>query len=208
MKVIAGSGKTFLASKVIDEIRSALESNPNDEGLAFFYCKRNEAGRQEPLSVLRSFLRQLSTTTYHKVSMQKGLRQFCIQTRLQASEPTISACKELLFELINLYPKTTLILDALDECDKYERGVLIEIFDYFVEKSSRPVKIFVSSRPDSDIKERFKSKANIEIQATDNHSDISRFVESEITKHRRWSKMSARLQNEIIHTLQDRSQGM
>lgn len=110
--------------------------------------------------------------------------------------------------MINIYPKTTLILDALDECEKYERGVLTEILDYLVDNALRPVKVFISSRPDSDIKERFKSKANIEIQATNNHSDICRFVENEITKHRRWGKMSARLQNEIIQTLQDRSQGM
>jgi hypothetical protein len=117
-------------------------------------------------------------------------------------------CKELLLEFINLYPKTTLILDGLDECDKYKRGMLIGIFDYFVDHAQRPVKIFVSSRPDGDIKERFKNLANIEIQATDNHNDISKFVLGEITQHRRWNKMSMRLQNNILQTLHKLSQGM
>ena len=45
-------------------------------------------------------------------------------------------------------------------------------------------------------------------KATDNDDDISKFVQSEIAKHRRWGKMTARLQNEIIQNLQDRSQGM
>jgi hypothetical protein len=140
--------------------------------------------------------------------MQKRLRQFYIQTRQKAAEPTMADCKELLLEFINLYPKTTLILDALDECDKYKRGMLIGIFDYFVDHAQRPVKIFVSSRPDGDIKERFKNLANIEIQATDNHNDISKFVLGEITQHRRWNKMSTRLQNDIIQTLHELSQGM
>lgn len=208
MILIAGTGKTHLTSRVIDEIRGALKSNPNHEGLAFFYCNRNETERQEPLSVLRSFVRQLSTIVNDENSMQKRLRQFYIQTRLEASEPTIGECKELLLEFINLYPKTTLILDALDECGKHERRVLIEIFVYFLACASRPVKIFISSRPDGDIKEIFKSRANIEIQAIDNHDDISRFVEGEIIKHRRWKKISFGLQREIVETLQERSQGM
>jgi Cdc6-like AAA superfamily ATPase len=206
--LIAGTGKTYLTSRVIDEIRSALKSNPNHEGLAFFYCNRNETERQEPLSVLRSFVRQLSTIIKDENSIQKRLKQFYIQTRLKASEPTIGDCKELLLEFINLYPKTTLILDALDECDKQKRRVLIEIFDYFLARASRPVKIFISSRPDGDIRERFKGQANIEIQATDNHDDISRFVESEITKHLRWNKISLELQKEIVEKLQKGSQGM
>jgi len=206
--LIAGTGKTYLTSRVIDEIRGALKSNPNHEGLAFFYCNRNETERQEPLSVLRSFVRQLSTIIKDENSIQRRLKKFYIETRLKASEPTIGDCKELLLEFINLYPKTTIILDALDECDKHKRGVLIEIFDSFLARASRPVKIFISSRPDGDIKDRFKSQANIEIQAADNHDDISRFVESEITKHPRWNKISLKLQEQVVETLQKGSQGM
>lgn len=206
--MIAGTGKTYLTSRVIDEIQDALKSNPNHEGLAFFYCNRNETERQEPLSVLRSFVRQLSTIANEEDSMQKNLRQLHIQTRLKASYLSIDVCKGLLLEFINLYPKTTLVLDALDECDKRKRGVLIETFDYLLDQALRPVKIFISSRPDGDIRERFKGRANIEIQATDNHDDIATFVESEITKHRRWKKISPGLQEEIIETLQKRSQGM
>jgi ankyrin repeat domain-containing protein 50 len=206
--MIAGTGKTYLTSRVIDEVQDFLKSNPNHEGLAFFYCNRNETERQEPLSVLRSFVRQLSTIANEEDSMQKNLRQLHIQTRLKASYLSIDVCKGLLLEFINLYPKTTLVLDALDECDKRKRGVLIETFDYLLDQALRPVKIFISSRPDGDIRERFKGRANIEIQATDNHDDIATFVESEITKHRRWKKISPGLQEEIIETLQKRSQGM
>lgn len=137
-----------------------------------------------------------------------SLRQFCVQTRLNGSELIMSTCKEQLLKLLNFYPKTTLILDALDECEPQSRRELLEIFDYFVSHSSNPIKIFISSRPDGDIRERFKDLANIEIQAADNHSDISKYVESEIIKHRRWKKMPSELQMEIVETLQTQSQGM
>lgn len=158
--------------------------------------------------MLRSFVRQLSTIANDEDSIQKCLRQLHIQTRLKGSDLSLDVCKGLLLEFVNLYPKTTLVLDALDECNKYTRGTLIEAFDFLLDNASRPVKIFVSSRPDGDIKEKFKDRANIQIQATDNQNDIATFVDNEITKHRRWKKLSPQLREEIVKTLLKRSQGM
>jgi hypothetical protein len=158
--------------------------------------------------ILRSFVRQLSTIATNDDCVQQRLLRFCLETRKRASEPTIQDCKDLLLDFINLYPKTTLVLDALDECDKDQRGALIEVLDFLLDRAKRPVKIFISSRPDGDIKENFKTRVNIEIQATDNYGDISRFVQIEIAKHRRWQKMSTNLQAEIVQTLQNCSQGM
>ncbi|KLJ12837.1 hypothetical protein EMPG_12155 [Blastomyces silverae] len=204
----AGTGKTYVTSRVIDEIRSTLKTSSNDEGFAFFYCNRNESIRREPLAVLRSFVRQLSSTVNYQHSIQKRVREYYLRSRQGASEPTIRECKELLLELINIYPKTTLILDALDECEERSRTVLFELFDYLVTKAAKPVKVFISSRPDIDIKNTFRSHANIRIQASDNDDDISKFVKSEITRHPRWNKMSVELRNDIIKTLQQGSQGM
>ena len=155
-----------------------------------------------------SYVRQLSTTANDEDSMQKCLRQLHIQTRLKGSELSIDICKHLLLEFVNLYPKTTLVLDALDECNKSTRQMLITAFDFLLDNASRPVKIFVSSRPDGDIREKFKDRANIEIQATDNQNDIAAFVDSEIAKHRRWQKLSQQLREEIVEILLKRSQGM
>lgn len=180
----------------------------NNEGFAFFYCNRNEDNRREPLSVLRSFVRQLSTTAQNNRSIQKSVRQIYDISREQGRELTIRTSKELLLDLINSYAMTTLILDALDECFEDKRGELIEIFDDLIGRASTPVKIFISSRPDGDIRERLKSEVNIGIYPWDNHEDISRFVKAKIRKHRRWNKMSDELRNEIVQVLQDRSEGM
>ncbi|KAE9380762.1 hypothetical protein N431DRAFT_477640 [Stipitochalara longipes BDJ] len=204
----AGTGKTFLTSKAIDDIQGSLNSNSNQEGFAFFYCNRNEAERREPLSMLRAFVRQLSTPSSEKHSIQKRLKAYYNDCRLKASQPTMKDCKELLLELVNIYPRTTLVIDALDECEKHKRLELIETLDYILAQASNPVKIFISSRPDGDIKERLKDRANIEIDANKNQDDISRFVNSEIVKHRRWRNMPPKLQTQIVETLQQQSQGM
>ncbi|KAK2795666.1 hypothetical protein FQN52_003515 [Onygenales sp. PD_12] len=204
----AGTGKTFLVSKVIDEVQNTLRNDPNHEGIAFFYCNRNDPERREPLAVLRSFVRQLSTTANGQRSMQQRIRQYYNKSREGGSMPTVNDCKELLLELINTYPKTTIILDALDECEEQKRSALVEVVNYFVASASRPVKIFISSRPYIDIRDMFWNHTNIGIQAIDNHDDISKFVNNEIVRHRRWNKMSTELQKDIVDTLQDRSQGM
>jgi len=159
---------------------------------------------------LKAFVRQLSTISNENEngSIQKRLKEFYNESRLKASQLTMNDCKQLLLEFINIYPRTTLILDALDECEKQSRLELIEVFDYLLSEAKNPLKIFISSRPDGDIKERLKERANIEIKATDNYNDISKFVRSRITKHRKWKTMSPHLQDKIIETLHDGSQGM
>ncbi|KAF4635686.1 hypothetical protein G7Y89_g2417 [Cudoniella acicularis] len=184
----AGTGKTFLTSKVIDEVQSALKRDPN-QGFAFFYCKRNEPGRGDPLSVLKAYVRQLSTIAGDSHSIQRSVKQFYNEARQRASQLTMNDCKKLLLDFINIYPQTTLILDALDECESQSRVELIEIFECLLseaEEAKNPLKIFISSRPDDDIKRKLKHHANIEITATDNHEDITRFVGSRISKHPTW----------------------
>ncbi|KAK7419209.1 hypothetical protein QQZ08_010978 [Neonectria magnoliae] len=188
-----GAGKTFLTSRVIDHVQAQLESSPNEEGFAYFYCSRNEEERRSPLSVLRSYVRQLSTSVRNPAHMRKPLRDFCSEARLRGSDLGLD---------------TTLILDALDECDPTSRWQLVEMMQHLVSKSEQPRKIFISSRPDDDIKRYFTSRPNVEIKATDNQRDIETFVNEEIDKPRRWGPISAPLRRDIVNMLLERSQGM
>lgn len=60
-----------------------------------------------------------------------------------------------LADLFRLYPQITLVVDALDECDKKSRSDFIGILDKLIAESSKPVKILISSRRDRDIERRF-----------------------------------------------------
>ncbi|OAX84798.1 hypothetical protein ACJ72_00821 [Emergomyces africanus] len=55
----------------------------------------------------------LSSTANNQHAVQTRIREYYLLSRQQASVPTINDCRELLLDLINIYPKTTLILDAL-----------------------------------------------------------------------------------------------
>ena len=188
-----------------------LESRQNDEALAYFYCDRNQFDRQNPASILRSFVRQLSTSRDGK-AIQASLTQLYSQKRatgFASGDLKIEESKEMLRHLVEIYPQTTLVLDALDECDRRTRAQLIEVFDTLLAESPKPFKIFISSRPDPDIKDRFESGPNVGITATDNGDDIAKFVGGAIDSEKRWrKKISAELYKDIVETLTNKSQGM
>ncbi|KAI9783442.1 MAG: hypothetical protein M1816_001366 [Peltula sp. TS41687] len=191
---IPGAGKTKLASRAVDDLRDTFERYRNDEAVAFFYCDRNQSEHRDPVSV--TLLVQL-----YKQKQQSGFPQ----GELGAEES-----ETILLPLVNVYPQVTIVLDALDECARDTRIWLIKLFDTLVKKSANPVKILISSRPDEDIKDRFKEGSNLEISARENQDDIAKFVVDAIDNSpSHWRKrISMDLRRDIIETLVDKSQGM
>ncbi|KAI9787365.1 MAG: hypothetical protein M1816_007651 [Peltula sp. TS41687] len=209
---IPGAGKTKLASTVIDDMLRALNGQRNDEALAHFYCDHNDTKRQDPASVLRSFVRQLSTTRAGD-AIQPSLVQLYQQKRQTGFASGIldmNECVDLLLKYVNIYPQTTLILDALDECDSQTRKQLILALDNIILRSSKPIKIFISSRPDEDIRYRFESGPSVGIQMTDNQRDINKFLTAKMEEDgkTRRNKLSSELKEDIVGTLSSKSQGM
>lgn len=189
-----------------------LDTRRNHEALAYFYCDRNQANRQDPASVLRSFVRQLSTARTGD-AIQSSLNQLYYQkkqTGFASGMLDMKECVSLLLQYVNTYPQTTLILDALDECDRRTRGQLIDALDNILDRALKPIKVFVSSRSELDIRHRFEKGPNVSIQATDNQDDIAKFVAARIEEDekRRQNKLSAELKEDIINTLLHKSQGM
>jgi Cdc6-like AAA superfamily ATPase len=211
--MLAGTGKTYLASKVIDHFRDMYDETPNKEGFAFFYCSRNEDERRDPLSVLRSLVRQLSSPA--KVwnlgtgrQMRPELRQLWQEAKEELADLSLEDCKHQIVASVNLYSRTVIVLDALDECDAIERDRLLDAIEELLLSASKPLKIFVSSRPDGDLKDRFADKPTIEIRARHNESDVQKYLEENIVRHRTWQNMDKLLQREILEVLVMRSEGM
>jgi hypothetical protein len=119
------------------------------------------------------------------------------------------AATQLLCEFVDAFPQTTLVLDALDECNEAVRMGFIDLLEKLVRDAAKPIKIFISSRLDSDVTERLKGGPNVAITATDNQNDIAVFVEAEIVKRPLWwQKLSGQLHGEIIQRLCKESLGM
>lgn len=207
LTLLVGAGKTYLTSKVIDHVQGLLKSLSPDAGFAYFYCNRNEEERRDPLSILQSCVRQLSTAVGSTGHIRKSLQVVSDKARRQGSHLGLEACKTQLLESVNGYSQTSIIIDALDECYEHSRWQLIDVIRELVSKSDRPLKVFISSRPDEYIKTQFSGKS-IEIHAINNQDDIEKFVNAEIDKPRHWGPISQSLRSDIVRTVREGSQGM
>lgn len=204
-----GTGKTFLTSAVVDLIQDKISKNPKDEGFAFFYCDKNETRRSQPLSILQSIVRQLSTTAKNPESTQVKLRDLYSQCRSEGTNFSLELCKEQIRASLDIYEQTTIVIDAMDECDPDSRDELLDALNSFiVEPNSRPVKIFISSRPDPDIENQLENTPNVGINANDNKSDIHKYLSAEMEKLAKKAPFFGRLKSKIIDALLERCQGM
>jgi hypothetical protein len=92
----------------------------------FFYCSRNTAenGRSDPEAILASIARQLSNLRPESPLLDPAIVAY--QKREAAgfaSGPLdINESCALIMQLIEHYPLTTIVIDALDECDPEKKS--------------------------------------------------------------------------------------
>lgn len=161
--------------------------------------------------MLRSFIKQLSISRDER-AIQGALVEVYKKkqrTGFASAQLTYEEAESLLHDLMQTYSRTTLVLDALDECHEDSRIALIETFNRLI-KVVPWLKILISSRRDNDIKLQLEKESNVGIEATDNHDDISKFVRARISEddQRRRIPLSTALRTQIVQTLLDKSQGM
>ncbi|KAL9045134.1 MAG: hypothetical protein Q9214_001784, partial [Letrouitia sp. 1 TL-2023] len=217
---IPGAGKSKLTSLVIQKMLQQHDENPNCAvPLAFFYCSRKgtDSRTTNPTEVLRAILRQL-TGTRAQLPLRGSAAHEYKSRKVQADN--IGACiqpldiDEAVTQILTITSEDpiTIVIDALDELDR-DRGDLLNAFDEIVQSSSNLVKIFVSSRNDEDISDRYRCRANIEIDENCNRDDMNNFIHSSIDKAIKNKKMlqgkvSSELKSDIIRTLTEKSQGI
>lgn len=117
-------------------------------------------------------------------------------------------CKKQLTESLDLFPRSTIIVDALDECDEDYRQDLVRILTEMMEISRRPLMILISGRPDGDIRDAFRDRVKLEIGVEDNQEDIAKFVEEKVKGHHRWDRFTKDTKERVVTTLIEQSQAM
>ena len=102
------------------------------------------------------------------------------QNGFAAGPLTLDESTALIIELSQDRPLTTIIVDALDECDLSSRGDLLDALSGILQDSCGLVKILVSSRADADIVCHFSDCLDLQIEASQNQEDIENYVNSEV----------------------------
>ena len=193
--------------KVIDTQRSESRNEP----VVFFYCNRAEDPRRDPSVILHTLLKQFCVQSPGP-NLPKLIKEAYKPIREggnASSQWEFQKCQELLLSLSEIYPQTTMVIDALDEIHQDQRQVLLEALSMVVKSSRSRVKIFISSRDYQDIQEALGCSS---IDATDNKTDIQGFVQRKVTTfiEKRWKHLKDKntLTEDIASVLISKADGM
>lgn len=152
----------------------------------FFYCLRSpsEPARSDPRAILASLARQLSSLGPGKPLLQPSVDLYNKEEAegFASGQLQVDEMCRLITQLVELYPQTTIVLDAMDECNPDTRLDLLNALQDLLKQSSSLVKIFVSSRDYQDIVLNLSNYPNLAIDSRRNSDDIAQFVNFEVER--------------------------
>ena len=189
---------------MIEDLRLHCESATN-AGLAIFYFSFSDNRKQTFENLLLSLVAQLGWKEPGRSMLQREYE------KPNRSLPGVDALQEILLSSIGQYDETLLILDALDECPEIEeaRRNMLDGLERLSKKASN-LKVLATSREVRDIHDCMDSLGAevIPISTRPVDADIKKYVESELSRDRRLSRLDRDLKTSIIKTFAEKADGM
>ena len=179
----AGSGKTFLASAIVDSFDQSATDLASPVSRAYFYCAKavSEPARSEPSEILGSILRQISTDSTRKTIHDVVVNQYK-HSELEAEVDgftrglDIPSLLRLILDIQATKP-AVIVVDALDELQKSDRYELINALKEICrDVVSSAIKLFLTSRDDGQILALLSNCLKVRIEADTNRDDMQAFV--------------------------------
>ncbi|KAJ5768868.1 hypothetical protein N7520_003427, partial [Penicillium odoratum] len=181
---IPGSGKTILASFVVEEARK-LATKPT---VLFFYCKHDDPEHDNFLALARGILAQI-------LHQDKDLLLYFYQERCNSKEAVLAVpdqVRRLLTFAFQNCKNAYIILDGLDECKRDDRKDIVQWFIKLVEslpvsESSR-LRCLFTSRDDGPGRKDFENIDILTIRQQDTQGDLQRYCQfqAERLKDKLW----------------------
>jgi Cdc6-like AAA superfamily ATPase len=187
---IPGAGKTIMTSIVVNYLQKGSNQKRLNAGIAYLYCNFRSQYEQTPESLLASLLKQL---VQGQPSVPDNVKALHSQHKRRQSRLSLDEIAIALHSIIGLYPRTFIIIDALDECqERCRTRFLSKIFSLQRETG---INLFTTSRYIPEIMEKFEGSISLEVCA---HSeDVRRYLDSRILSLPPFVQRSAGLQEEI-----------
>ncbi|MCJ1307667.1 hypothetical protein MMC25_001315 [Agyrium rufum] len=196
---IPGAGKTILTSVVVNYLE---ENSPGKVAIAYVYCDYKDPKTQNASEILSSVIRQLSEQQDTLPPEVKTFRdKYLTKRRYPSDEDRLS----LASTLSQLFTKTYILIDALDECPEASR----EMFYLWARKLATSVRLLITSRANLQLQDRFPDLNMIDIVAQP--FDVQAYLESQIDTHDRMLMFTAKdsnLKKDIIEEVNEKAAGM
>lgn len=182
---MSGTGKSKLVSIIIEDLVRQCDVDDRPQPV-YFYCSRNnqETTRSDPRAILASLARQISSLKPGAPILPPSLLLYRRKEVDGFASGTISIDEstKLIVHLTDYYAVSTIIVDALDECNPESRHQLLDALEDILHQSSGLVKIFVSSREEGDLVCELRDYPSLKISSDRNSKDIELFVHTETTR--------------------------
>ncbi|KAI0802299.1 ankyrin repeat-containing domain protein [Xylaria sp. FL0064] len=181
---LPGAGKTVMTSKVIQYLESRFSSNER-VGIAYLYCNYARQTEQTIEHFIASLSRQLIQKHFSVLEtprrISESLDELYCRHKIKKIQPSRAELSAILQSAVAEYSEVFMIIDALDECNTSNECRIDLLTELFQLQHSSMVRIFATSRINSDTASLFRSASHIQILA--HAKDLRSYLESRMNKY-------------------------
>ena len=198
-----GTGKTVLTSIAVKYV--AESTRGQDIAITYVYCDYKDTLTHSVTALLSSLLRQLIEQTPRAESIAE--LSTILTENAKYRDPTEAELFTWVCTVSKDFNNVYIFVDALDECPELSRDALLLRLQQFSQLGQ--TRLFLTSRPNIDIKSRLQSMSHIEIAAS--ALDVEAYLNSEIQKSSRLAlfiRKDPGLKQEIVDCVIGKAHGM
>lgn len=166
---IPGSGKTILASCVVDKM-SAFFTDMNS-AVCYHYCDYSERTSLDITTILGSLARQL----LERIEIPERVQALIQKDEGHKKEP--EDLEEILLDVLSSFANVLLVIDGLDELDHSTQDWIIRTSRNVVQGPCASTKMLLLCRSEEmKIKKAFKDSPSLSITPSNVLNDVGRFI--------------------------------
>ena len=198
-----GTGKTVITSIAVNYV--AESTRGQDIAIIYIYCDYKDSSTHSVNALLSSLLRQLIEQTPRAESIAE--LSMILNENAKYRDPTEAELFTWVCTVSKDFNNVYIFVDALDECPELSRDALLLRLEQFSQFGQ--TRLFLTSRPNIDIKSRLQNISRIEIAAST--PDIEAYLHSEIQKSGRLAlfvRKDPGLKQDIVDCVIGKAHGM
>jgi len=204
---LAGAGKTYITSLVVDKVLEMAGLQKGKIAVAFIYFEYRPKESPDSRGVAASILRQWAQS---QKDLDPELRKLYAEWRANRRTANIPEFVCCMNSIATKLSSAFIILDALDEWDSNERWIFLNRVVPHLDTTR--TKVFATCRPHiEDVSKFFTNSDKLVIVA--HEDDLKRYVTEKLKqieprKKRRFDQLGSILKDEIVDKLCTQANGM
>jgi hypothetical protein len=171
----------------------------NPTFVRFFFCQYDNPESLKARTILGSLIRQCLDINNLSNKIEGRLKELLKDSPLDFEE-----LNDLIEDVFAVSQEQFIVIDALDECEKADRKLLLSALRRLINASKVKLKIFLTSGPHMGIEFERTLRPNFHISMTspEANSDIRSYIENEITQKNENGDLMVG-QSQLITEIQD-----